>query len=159
MEEDMTNVISVFQTYFEKKIGRCARCMRQALATATVGWLLAGAAVLTLPGSVLVPAAAVAAAALTALWLLHVIAHAGRATARTATSDPVVQSAARRRALGSFARAAGIGLLASIPVVSWSSKALAFCGQCTKNDDCGVGWSCKNTAAVNENVCNECVQD
>jgi hypothetical protein len=65
----------------------------------------------------------------------------------------------RRQVLGTFVRAAGIGLLASIPVVSWSSAALAYCGQCTKNEDCGVGWSCKNTAAVNEDVCNECVQD
>lgn len=155
----MNSVISGFQTFFDARIGRCTRCMRQALAAAIAGWLIAGATVLALPGSVLAPAAAVAAAALTALWLLHVIAHAGRAMARAATADPVLQSAARRRALGSFARAAGIGLLASIPVVSWSSKALAFCGQCTKNDDCGVGWSCKNTAAYNEDVCNECVQD
>lgn len=157
----MNSVISGFQTFFDTRIGRCTRCMRQALAAALAAWVLAGAAVLTLPGSALAPAAAVAAAALTALWLLHVTAHAGRVMARAATAEPApaLQSAARRRALGSFARAAGIGLLASIPVVSWSSAALAFCGQCTKNDDCGVGWSCKNTAAYNEDVCNECVED
>lgn len=157
----MTNVISVFQTYFEKRIGRCARCMRQALTVSLAAWALFGAAVLTWPGSQLAGLTGIAALALTALWLAHVAAHAGRAAVNAGPKPSLrtVDPAARRQALGIFVRAAGIGLLASIPVVSWSSAALAFCGQCTKNDDCGVGWSCKNTAAVNETVCNECVED
>lgn len=157
----MTNVISSIQTYFDQKIGRCAYCMRQAFIASLAGWALFGAAVLLLPGSPLVVFAGIAALAVSVLWLLHVAAHAGRATAKAGRMQKAnaVDPAGRRQVLGTFLRAAGIGLLASVPVVSWSSAALAFCGQCTKNDDCGVGWSCKNTAAYNEDVCNECVQD
>lgn len=157
----MTNVISVFRTYFDRKIGRCAHCMRQASAATLSAWTLFGAAVLAWPGSTLAGLAAIAALALTALWLTHVAAHAGRATVKADRRLPAktVNPAARRQALATFLHAAGLGLLASIPVVSWSTAALAFCGQCTVNDDCGTGWSCKNTAAVNETVCNECVQD
>ena len=157
----MTNVISVFQTYFDRKIGRCAHCMRQALTFSLAAWAVFGAGVVLLPGSPLVVLAGVLALVLTTLWLLHLATHAGRATAKAAHAQApgVADFAARRQTLGTFVRIAGIGLLASVPVVSWSSAALAFCGQCTVSDDCGEGWSCKNTAAYNEDVCNECVQD
>lgn len=157
----MTHVISVFRTYFDRKIGRCAHCMRQASVASLSAWALFGAAVLMWPGSSAASLAGIAALALTALWLAHIAAHASRATVKAGRRLQVktVDPAARRRVLGTFLRAAGIGLLASVPVISWSTAALAFCGQCTVNDDCGSGWSCKNTAAVNETVCNECVQD
>lgn len=156
----MVNVISNIRSYLDKKIGRCAHCMRQAFTFSLATWALFGAGILLLPGSPLITLVGIAALALSMLWLLHVGSHARRATTNVdmqpANSGEVAD---RRQVLGTFLRAAGIGFLVSVPVVSWSSAALAFCGQCTINKDCGVGWSCKNTAAYNEDVCNECVQD
>ena len=94
---------------------------------------------------------------LTALWMAHVAAYAARAR-----DERQVELAGRRRALGFLARAASAGVAASVPVLLWPSEGFAFCGQCTKNSDCGSansGWVCRNTAAVNSGkVCNECVK-
>jgi hypothetical protein len=117
-----------------------------------------------------------AAVGLIALWVLHVVVYAARIVAEARSGDeqpqaPAMTSAAlsrmergidhvgRRRALGALVRAAGAGVVVSVPVLLWPSDSSAFCGQCTRNRDCGVGWVCRNTAPVNSGkVCNECVK-
>lgn len=159
----MHDLVSQFQALFAAKIGRCAFCMRQSLAAALAAWGIFALAWLSADG--LAPAlAGMAALALSALWLTHVGAFAAREV-RTAQQGSAAMPAnrgeavGRRRAIGLMLRAAGAGAVASIPVVLWPSESHAFCGQCTKNADCGVGFVCRNTAPVNSGkVCNECVR-
>jgi hypothetical protein len=138
--------------------------MRQSLMAALAAWA-AFAVAWPLTGGGLAPAlAGLAALALSALWLTHVGAFAAREVSAARQDDAAVpaergEAVGRRRALGLMLRAAGAGAVASIPVVLWSSESHAFCGQCTKNADCGVGYVCRNTAPVNSGkVCNECVK-
>ena len=160
---------------FISKIGRCERCMRQSLAAALLAWGLFGIGQLVWPASFIEDLISIAAACLTSLWLLHVATYAARAVKRLrpeGTKRPnhsdlgaVSASAAldeaidRRTAFATVARTAGFGVLASIPIALWPTASFAFCGQCTKNADCGVGWVCRNTAPVNSGkVCNECMR-
>lgn len=157
----MLTHLEEYPRHFVSRIGRCGRCMRLSAFSALAA-VAAFAAVsqfgIAGPGHDL---AALAAAGLVALWFVHLVAYAGRALARTrrreagGTGDATVHS--RRSALAILARGAGIGVAVSMPVFL-ASRALAFCGQCSKDDDCGVGYVCRNTAAVNSGtVCNECV--
>lgn len=154
----MQNLILEYQAVFSTKIGRCAKCMRQSFTVALAAWGVFGIGLMILPNSMVQNAIGIMALGLTALWMLHVVAYALRAV--MPPTKPDIDPIGRRRTLGFMLRAAGIGVVASTPALLWPTKVLAFCGQCTKDDDCGVGWSCKNTAAVNSGeVCNECVQD
>lgn len=141
-----------------KQLGRCNRCIRKAFLTSLGAWaayalgLSAG-----LPDS-LQAVTGIAAIGLSALWLAHLTAHTLRTGLRPSQGSS--DFTGRRETLGLMARALGIGVLASVPLALLPEKALAFCGQCTKDADCGVGFSCKNTAPVNSGtVCNECVKD
>lgn len=142
----------LISSFKSRNYGRCGACMRAACAAALAAiTVAAGFAALGLPTPVQAVAAGLAVL-LAGNWLAHVAAF----TARTA---PVAHDAGRRRVLASGMRLALIGLVISVPVAAWSSKALAFCGQCTKNEDCGDGFVCRNTAAVNSGeVCNECTR-
>jgi len=146
----MTETLSTIRTYLDQKLGRCATCMRQALAsTLIVGALFVAAALIGLPpfATALI---GLAALGLGALWLTHVMAFTMRAK-----DQPDI--AGRRAALGTMLRVASIGVAFSIPVATWSTKAMAFCGQCTNDEGCGPCCKCVNTAPVNSGkVCNEC---
>ena len=176
----MQDIVSEWTAALGSKLGRCAVCMRQSLALATASWVAVALCSVVWPGSLLPTVVSLLALGLTALWTLHITVYAARAVFRAHADRPephlpgAVAAAGhpaatgqdarltgRREALGVFARAVGIGLLASTPVILWSTRASAFCGQCTIDDDCGGsanGWCCKNTAPVNAGyVCNECV--
>ena len=143
--------------YLKHNLGHCPACMRQALMTAVMAWvMLAFASHWGLEGFPLV-LIGFASVVLTALWLLHVGAMAAREMAPVA-SEAGNELIGRRRFLGVMLKAAGAGVVASVPVVLWPSAAQAFCGQCSKNSDCGVGWKCSNTAGPNQPICMECVQ-
>jgi hypothetical protein len=172
METEMRDLISRSSAFFTAKVGRCGTCMRQALAVALALWAVFGAGMVMWPDGRVQTLIGLVAFAFTALWLLHVAAYAARAVAETLSRDgqlpgPGMTGAApartelrvgRRHALGVLLRAAGVGVAVSVPVLLWPSDGFAFCGQCTQDADCGVGFVCRNTAAVNSGkVCNECV--
>ncbi|HOV04285.1 MAG TPA: DUF3624 family protein [Kaistiaceae bacterium] len=156
----MLQSIAQFIDHLQSKLGRCSTCMRLSLLTALAAGAASGLAGRVLPGTLAASLAGVAAIGLTALWLAHVAAFAGRALRRArqrAVRPGTTAGISRRGTLAIIARAAGIGAIASMPVFL-AAPALAFCGQCSKDDDCGVGYVCRNTAAVNSGkVCNECV--
>ncbi len=154
----MGNLILNCRAAFSTKIGRCERCMRQSLFLCLGMWGIAGIFSMAWPNGVIHILSVGLAVGLTALWMMHVVAYANRAVI-TATKK-IGNQTGRRHALMTLTRAVGVGLVVSVPAILWSTEVFAFCGQCTHNDDCGDGWSCKNTAAVNSGeVCNECVQD
>jgi hypothetical protein len=134
------------------RFGRCGACMRVAFAAAlSASGAAALAAALAVTPAAVYPILALAIL-LTGNWLAHLAAFA--ASGAPADADP-----GRRGALAAAAKLIVIGVAVSIPVATWSTTALAFCGKCTKNEDCGDGFVCRNTAAVNSGeVCNECVQ-
>ena len=136
--------------------GRCPNCMKQSFFTAAICCSAALVCWTMIPGNHVAYLLAIPALVATLLWLSHIVAHSIQN--RKNPSNKGSQQD-RRDALAAMARAVGIGIVVSTPALIWPTKVLAFCGQCTKDDDCGVGWSCKNTAAVNEPVCNECVED
>ena len=165
-----------FMEYLEfltTNLGHCATCMRISLVSAVCGWGLYGAGFLIWSGSVTHILTGLAAIALTGLWLAHIGAYTAKAlnkagnsrstAAKISQTELAIDNIGRRNALGLMLQTAGIGMVASVPALLWPSNALAFCGQCTKDRDCGSensGWSCKNTEAVNSGkVCNECVED
>lgn len=161
----MRKLMANFETNFAAKIGRCTFCMRQSLLAAASAcgvfavtlWINADGVTQSLTG--------LAALGLTGLWIAHVATYAARAVAEAPRREPVARTQGgdapigRRRAIGLMLRAAGAGAAASVPLVLWPSASFAFCGQCTRNSDCGVGFVCRNTAPVNSGkVCNECVR-
>jgi len=138
---------------------------------ALAAWAVFGIALLIWPEGLARNLIGFSASALTTLWLLHLAAFAARSVdkARREDAQPPLTSRAfapadlsverfgRRYALGVVLRAAGIGVIASVPALLWPTESFAFCGQCTKNADCGVGFVCRNTAPVNSGkICNEC---
>lgn len=141
-----------------RKLGKCQRCIRQSFLASLAAWTVyALTASATLPQAVQI-LIAVTTIGLSALWLAHLTAFVLQSS--WFSRDRQIDGAARRQALVLAARAIGVGVLASVPAVLLPESAAAFCGQCTKNADCGKGWSCKNTAPVNSGeVCNECVKD
>ena len=160
----MYNLISKIEAFFTDKLGRCGRCMQQSLALALAAWASFGIGLLMWPAGLAQNLIGIVAFSLTMLWILHVSIYAVRVLAKARSSDqkPASPDISRRHTLGVLLRAASVGAVASVPVFLWPSDAFAFCGQCTKNLDCGSansGWVCRNTAAVNSGtVCNECVK-
>ena len=153
----MAEVRIRIREYLKHNLGHCPACMRQALMMAVMAWvMLAFASYWGLEGFPL-GLIGFASVALTALWLLHVVAFAAREIAPV-DSEAGIDLIGRRSFLGFMLKAGGAGVMASVPVVLWPSAALAFCGQCSKNSDCGVGWKCSNTAGPNQPICMECVQ-
>lgn len=168
----MLDLISRFHTFFTARVGRCRTCMRLSLAAALAVWGVFGIGLLIWPDGLVQNLIGLSALGLTTLWILHVAAYAARAQARSrdeqpagrgmtstalARTEPGIDRVDRRRALGVLLRAAGVAVVASVPVLLWPSDAFAFCGQCKKNEDCGVGFVCKNTAPVGSGkVCMEC---
>lgn len=166
----MRDLVSKFRASFAAKTGRCTTCMRQSLAAALGAWGVFAIAWAAGPSNLAPALTGVAALALTGLWLTHVATYAARAVSGSRPGEASLPSASaptedagaligRRGAIGTMLRAAGAGALASVPVALWPTESFAFCGQCTKNEDCGVGYVCRNTAPVNSGkVCNECVK-
>lgn len=149
------------------KIGSCATCMRQSLEATSIAWILFALTVTYYPDSRLQFAIHVLAAALSALWLLHVSIYAARAlnksrvsnesTPRRVDTNTMPNELERRGAIGVLLRAAAVGAVISLPIILRPTAAFAFCGQCTKNSDCGVSpCHCTNTAGPGQPVCNEC---
>ncbi len=152
---------------FVSKIGSCANCMRQSLEATIVAWILFAFTVIYYPGTSLQLVIEMMAAALSLLWLLHLATYAGRALNKSHVMDaqaagPVDANALpseldRRSAIGILLRAAAIGAAVSLPMILRPTAALAFCGQCSQNSDCGVSpCRCVNTAGPGLPVCNEC---
>lgn len=168
----MLSLITNARTFFSDKFGRCVSCMRQSFGAALAALAVYGIGFLISPEAAAQSFIGLVALGLTALWMLHVVVYAGRAltTARSEGAQSLRldnprstlahDKIGRRRTLGVLLRAASVGVVASVPALLLPSQALAFCGQCTKDDDCGGranGWCCKNTAPVNSGtVCNEC---
>jgi hypothetical protein len=173
----MRHFISKTQSIFISKVGRCATCMRQSLAAALAIWAVYGFGLLVWPEWPAQGLFGLLALGLTALWSLHVAVYAVRAVVKARSEDTQMLhprraqttltraglgqiQIERRRALGVLLKAVVVGVVASAPVMLLPSRALAFCGQCTVDNDCGGsvnGWCCKNTAPVNAGyVCNEC---
>ena len=156
----MRDLISRSRAFFTAKAGRCGTCMRQSLAASLAVWGVFAAGLLMWPGGLVQDLIGLSALGLTALWILHVAAYAARAVAEARSGKRTelgVDHVGRRRAFGVLLQAAGVAVVASVPVLLWPSDGFAFCGQCTKPADCGVGFTCKNTAPVGSGeVCNEC---
>ncbi len=152
---------------FVGKIGSCATCMRQSLQAAFVAWILFALTLTYYPETRLLFWMQMLASALSALWLLHVATYATRAlnksrvaneqAPRRVETNALANELGRRSAIGVLLRAATIGAIASLPIILRPTAAYAFCGQCSKNSDCGV-WPCHctNTAGPGLPVCNEC---
>lgn len=164
----MPNLVQRPLAHLVRKIGSCATCMRQSLEAAIVAWILLAFMITYYPGSPLQFAIQIIASALSLLWLIHVAAYAARALNRSRVTDEqaagrvganaLPNELERRRAIGVLVRAAAIGAVSSLPIILRPTAAFAFCGQCSKNSDCGVSpCHCVNTAPVNSGrVCNEC---
>lgn len=157
---------SAFGRQFQK-IGSCSICMRSALLYAVSVWLLWMAMVLVSAPSVVLSATLVAASTLSAIWVMHVVVYVMKSikfmahrSERAEQNVTHIRDFGRRNVLKTIARASAVASLASLPTVLLSKQALAFCGQCTVDADCGSSdsnWCCKNTAPVNAGyVCNEC---
>lgn len=154
---------------FVSRIGSCATCMRQSLEAAAVAWIVFALTATYSSNATLVTAAQAVASALSVLWLIHIATYAARALNKSNRAGPTTDAAAddgstalaRRTAIGVVLRAAAVGAVVSLPAILKPDAALAFCGQCTKNADCGVSpCRCVNTAPVNSGtVCNECKCD
>lgn len=150
----MRDLISKSAAFLAANVGRCSTCMRLSLSTALAAWAVFGACALVWPFGPALGFIGLAALALSALWALHVAVYASRTR-----NEADIEFAGRRRALAFMARAAAAGVAASVPLLLSSTESHAFCGQCTKNAHCGVGYVCRNTAPVNSGkVCNECVK-
>jgi len=163
----MHSNLTKYLNYLSSNLGHCTTCMRQSLGSAIIAAGIYGAGFLIWPNSMVHTLTGLMAVALTFLWLAHIGAYAIRAQTRKGRSKATIvkldnSPVDRRGALGLMLRAASVGVAVSVPTLLWPSNALAFCGQCTVNRDCGSensGWECKNTAAVNSGkVCNECVE-
>ena len=156
----MPEFIHEYLEHTMSRLGHCSRCMQQSLGAATLLWALFALLSVSSYSGYLQPWVAAIAAMASLVWLAHLAALAIRQAKGLGDDAQLpLPAAGRRRALGHVLRAAGIGVAASLPL-SWALPALAFCGQCTKDADCGGsenGWCCKNTAPVNAGyVCNEC---
>ncbi len=157
----MHSHFKIFRQIFTTKLGHCTTCMRHSLAAGMGAWAVYGIGLVIWPGSLAHSLSGILAIALTCLWMAHIAAYAAKPTAKGSDQGNMpIENIDRRGTLGLMLRAVGIGVVASVPALLWPSAALAFCGQCTRSIDCGSGWSCKNTAAVNSGkVCNECIKD
>lgn len=119
------------------KLGRCQFCIRTALLVALAAWACAGAAFLWLVPLAL-PLAAVAAA-LTMLWLAHLLAFAWRAATHREAGTADQPNLARRDFFPVFIRAAAfIAASSAVPALA--------AGQCPPGFyPCGnSGLCCKN---------------
>jgi hypothetical protein len=165
----MRGKISQYIHAFLGKLGRCTKCMRQSLVATLTMWAVFAVAMMAWRGVLVGYVIGAIAVGLTGLWALHIAVYAARAVAAARIGGRIfnspariansVDGAARRQALQTLFRAAGAGVAASVPVLFSPSVAFAFCGQCTTDAHCGVGWVCRNTAPVNSGrVCNECVR-
>ncbi len=163
----MPNLVQRPLARFVSKIGSCAKCMRQSLEAAIVAWILFAFTVIYYPGTSLQFVIEMMAAAVSLLWLLHLATYAGRALNKshvmgeqavgTVDANALPNELERRRVIGVLLRAAAIGAAISLPMILRPTAALAFCGQCSKNSDCGVSpCRCVNTAGPGLPVCNEC---
>ena len=123
---------------FLGKVGSCSRCMRQSMAAALASWVSFAAALLLDAAPWIVAIVAVTTLLLTALWALHVATYA----ARTSKADAHI---GRRAAMIAITRSIAVGAAVSVPAILWPGQSQAFCGQCSKNSDCGVGYTCKDT--------------
>lgn len=150
-----------------KKIGSCSLCMRSALFYAIAGWFAWLATSLLFAPSWFVFIVLAAAILLSANWMTHVVVYVVRSKnllkrrpRKPQEDDKHVGYINRRNMLATIARATAVATVASLPTVLLSKRAMAFCGQCTFDRDCGSddsNWCCKNTAPVNAGyVCNEC---
>lgn len=161
----MDDLVQKSLTHFVRKIGRCATCMRQSLQAAIAAWILFALAFTYSPGTSLAFALQLVASALTVLWFVHVATYAGRALSKShSIKQPVAETGVatageneleRRGAIRILLQAATVGAIASLPVVLTPGTAFAFCGQCSKQSDCGT-CRCVNTAGPGQPVCNEC---
>jgi hypothetical protein len=136
--------------------------MRQSLQAAVIAWIAFAIATTYAPGTSTDATLQIAALGLTALWALHVATFAGRALNKTrvgsrADAADMPEALGRRGAIGVLLRGAAAGAAFSLPLILKPTTAAAFCGQCSKNSDCGVSpCRCTNTAGPGLPVCNEC---
>lgn len=156
----MHDLISTCRWILVVRFGHCSTCMRQSLAASMMAWVILGTSFLTWPHGIVQSLIGFGAVSLTVLWLMHIVTYAVRVAPDSRhQSAGATDEIGRRTALGHFLRAAGAAVAVSVPVLLWPSKSFAFCGQCTKDADCGVGFRCRNTAPVNSGkICNECVR-
>lgn len=103
------------------KLGRCPKCMRLSLIGAISGWLVLGGIVLLQPRFPFTNLLVLWPASFTALWFLHILTYATRATVYTLRKEPSVTDAAaiispvysRRRMVGAIAGSTAFVILAT----------------------------------------------
>jgi len=163
----MPNVNQMSIARLLAKTGSCATCMRQSLEAAICAWILLAVVVFYYPGGALQFGIETLASALSLLWLTHVATYAARSLKKSRVSgdrpgaklsaNTYSASLPRRNAVRLLLRAAAVGAAVSLPLILRPSAALAFCGQCSSNSECGVSpCHCTNTAGPGQPACNEC---
>ena len=121
------------------KLGRCSYCMGMSLTGALVGWAALAAVLLNWPQFPFVNVLAVGPAAFAALWVLHIVAYAGRVVAaqRHTPQDAIPATGSvmtRRRMATVFAASVGFAAVASAIV---PLRALANNGKGCGETACG----------------------
>jgi hypothetical protein len=121
-------------------IGRCSYCMRKAFLAMMASWAILVALIeFSLPGMLLVPVGVISIA-LTALWLLHVITYASRASAKPLDAAEVT---ARREVFNLFAKAlAGAALATALPRLALAGSCSTTCGSTRYSTSCPDGHQC-----------------
>jgi hypothetical protein len=147
----MTSLVA----FVDRTLGRCPRCMRKSFLAALAAW-----AMVFVADAMRVPSAAgmaltLVSLGLSALWLAHVAAFAGRATAAAMskgssgatmpTSSPL---RSRREVAIEFARTTAFVALAT----ALSTKVALACVQppksCSANSDCTCSQCCGDLAGI-----------
>lgn len=149
------------------QLGRCPRCMRQALLLMLAAVAAALALPMLAPPPVLLAACRAIALAASCLWLAHVVALALRAATPDADAR-ALPSTARRRSLLAFGRGLLLAAAATaLPVHSGAWAAIPCGDLCNrlKRDDCFTCCSCGNRKDIracktfkNPDKYNECVK-
>jgi hypothetical protein len=142
-------IVKRLSAVLDAKLGRCGRCMRKAFLAALVAWVFAGAGLLA-GWAWLGASLALAAAGLSALWLAHLSAFAGRATHSSRPARPDRPLLSRRTLIGEFTRAAAFAALAT--AISTRAALAAGCVQppspCSQNSDCSCSSCCGDLSGI-----------
>ena len=126
--------------------GRCPRCMRQSFLAALGAWALVVAVWLIIGGNAITDASAIAALGVTALWIAHLVAYAGRSVvALMRLRDRGTRMMSRREIIHTFARALGaIALTTALPVATTFAQNRCDCSKCSSSQSCcpTANWYC-----------------
>jgi hypothetical protein len=151
----VTVIIALFTGFISTKLGRCAKCMRLSLRSAVLGWSTVAISDLLLPGTLVQHVLLICAVSLTLLWSLHVIAYGARIVVaavplssrsfRALDASPApgcfrLSRMSRRGLVGTFGRALGLAVFASLSVsLPVGAQGLPNGSGCKKSSMCASG--------------------